>query len=122
MVGPRRRVAMVGSWQGRRACPYRVDTGATEDAARGRPARPGGSALHRERALTYGGYFASVSPNTTFAAIAVTATSGWRSGFGPSATAQETGNANSACRAKLVAGPEKNATPMTAVAKAAQGR
>src|SRR5437773_11262181 len=89
MMGPRRRGAMVGSWQGRRACPYRVDTGATEDAARGRPARPGGSALHRERALTYGGYFARVSPNTTFPAIALTATSGWRSGSGPSRAAPQ---------------------------------
>src|SRR5438094_1034405 len=52
MMGPRRRGAMVGAWQGRRERPYRVDTGATEDAARGRPARPGGSALHRERGST----------------------------------------------------------------------
>src|SRR5881392_1675097 len=49
MMGPRRRGAMVGSWQGRRECPYRVDTGTTEDAARGRPARPGDSVLHCER-------------------------------------------------------------------------
>src|SRR2546421_11772018 len=71
---------------------------------------------------SHGAYFAKVSANATFAATATTATSGWRSGRGPSATAQYNGNANNACRAKLVTVPEKNETAITAVANSAQGR
>src|SRR6059058_5206890 len=51
MMGPRRRGAMVGSWQGRRECPYRLIRARLryQGGAGGRPARPGGSVLHCER-------------------------------------------------------------------------
>src|SRR6059058_2020831 len=51
MMGPRRRGAMVGSWQGRRECPYRLIRARLryQGGAGGRLARPGGSVLHCER-------------------------------------------------------------------------
>src|SRR5437868_14009033 len=50
-MGPRRRGAMVGSWQGRRECPSRLLRARLryQGGAGGRPARPGGTVLHCER-------------------------------------------------------------------------
>src|SRR5947207_2240558 len=47
MMMARRRGAMGGSMQGRRERAGWISPGATEDAAAGRPARPGDTDLHR---------------------------------------------------------------------------
>src|SRR5436309_6896212 len=54
-MGPSRRGAIVGSWQGRRECPYRLIRARLryQGGAGGRPARPGGTVLHCERSSNY---------------------------------------------------------------------
>src|SRR5439155_23860450 len=53
LMGPRLRGALGGAWGGCRESPVSVDTGATEDAARRRPARLGGTCIIVKGALGF---------------------------------------------------------------------